>query len=181
MTLTHETLAIYQGNQTYKITYEPGKTWCIGRSPKADIQIIDPAVSRAHVLIEGQPLVGDVIGWFVRHVGSNPARLIRGIETKALPRGEWVLIKDGDVVEVVYPQHALILTTDTNDTLEIPLPTEPPPEQAPPPVVMAPQGLSWPDVVAVILQGPPGLAPWLWWVFLFTLVLLGFYIWRITH
>jgi hypothetical protein len=181
MTLTHETLAIYRGETAHKITYEPGKVWCVGRSPTADIQIMDPAVSRAHVLIEGQPLVGDVIGWFVRHVGSNPARLIRGIETKALPRGEWVLIKDGDVVEVVYPQHALILTTDTNDTLEIPLPTEPPPEQAPPPVVAAPQGLGWPDVVAVILQGPPGVRPWVWWFSLFLAVLVGFVIWRITH
>lgn len=178
--MANEKLALYQGDGDPRIlTYVPGRTWCIGRSPTADIRLNDLKVSRAHCLIQGQPLGGDVIAWFVKHVGYNPSRLIRGLQNLQLPPGEWVLVQDGDALQVVSPVHQFVLTCDIDDTLEVPLisTTAPPPEAAPVKAAHHPQGLGWPDVVAIVLSGPPGFPAWLWWLLLGAVALAVIVIW----
>lgn len=173
--MANEKLALYQGNSDPQIlTYVPGKTWCIGRSPTAELRINDPAVSRAHCLLEAKPLGGDVVGWFVKHIGSNPTRLIRGLQNQVLPAGEWVLVRDGDALQLVSPANQFLLTCDIDDTLEVHIP---PPTELPPPPANLPQGLNWPDVAAAILQGPPGFPPWLWWLLLSAIALVGVILW----
>jgi pSer/pThr/pTyr-binding forkhead associated (FHA) protein len=143
--------------------------WLVGRSA-AVCQIVfkDRHTSKIHARLTARPATGSNAddpdwAWEVTDLGSTNSTFVDGYRippNRPFPITEQCRIDFGSTLSSVRASH------DIDDTSSTPYPEEPTTSGVTPTTTATPSGMTWPDIAAIILTGPPGMPAALWWVLL---------------
>jgi pSer/pThr/pTyr-binding forkhead associated (FHA) protein len=144
----------------------PGTTWQIGRAtgpPTTTICLHDQYVSVRHARLRFDP---ELELWQIADTNSKNGTYVG----RRKIAGAWRSLRDGD--RIVVGKSWIIVSYNPDDTLRGHKTVDGPTNVRPK------TGLSWADVVALVLTGPDSFPNWLWWLLLLVAGILIAWIWR---